>query len=102
MAGKKKTKRKTKVSKKARTRATSTATVLTAKIAVANQPADIVLTNTRVTIQGATIKILGSQNNTLATFDSRSAKFTVHGKLMVGKTDVMAKLEALEARINEI
>ena len=65
-------------------------------------PADVVLTNTQVDIRGSSIRFVGSNNTVLATFNSRSAKFTVHRKLIIGNTDVMAKLNDLEERIQQL
>jgi len=66
------------------------------------QPADIILTKTQVELSGSKIKIFGDTKNLLAIFDSKTATFTVSKKLMLGRTDVGAKLRDLEARIQEL
>ncbi len=64
--------------------------------------ADIILTNTQVELKGTKIKIFGNSRNLLASFDSKTATFTVRKKLMVGSIDVSAKLKDLETRIQKL
>ncbi|WP_106791981.1 hypothetical protein [Aquimarina sp. Aq78] len=66
------------------------------------QQADIVLTNSKVKLQGTKIEIFGSANNLLATFDSKTSNFIVHKKLMVGNLDVLDKLKDLETRVKNL
>ncbi|WP_108807915.1 hypothetical protein [Aquimarina spinulae] len=66
------------------------------------QQADIVLTNSKVKLQGAKIEIFGSANNLLATFDSKTSNFIVHKRLMVGNLDVLNKLKDLETRVKNL
>lgn len=67
-----------------------------------NQPADIIITNTDLKLQGSKIKFFGSAQNVLATFDSKTSTFTVHKKLLVGSLDISAKLQDLEARVKNL
>jgi len=69
---------------------------------VFQQPADIVLNNSSLRIQGSKIQIFGSTNNLIASFDSKTNKFTVSNKLVIGTTDVGNKLQELENRITTL
>lgn len=82
---------------------TLTAVGLGTKVAnIRPEPADIILTNTGIDIKGSKIRFIGSQKNLLASFDSRTSRFTVKKSLIVDGIDILDKLKKLEARVKTL